>query len=75
MRMLVVAVLALIGKFVVGIVLSELVAIIGFLLFDRAVGLRFLPICSAPGCAGAAPMMNAFIQRTCKSSRKLSCRF
>jgi hypothetical protein len=27
-----------------GLVLSEVVGIVGFLLFDRAVGIRFLPI-------------------------------
>jgi hypothetical protein len=61
MRTLVVAGLALIGGFFVGVVLSELIAIIGFLLFDRAVGLGFLPIISAPVCAGATPIMDAFI--------------
>jgi hypothetical protein len=52
--MTLVAILALIAGFVAGIVLSEIVGIIGFLLFNRGVGIRYLPILIAVVCAGAA---------------------
>ncbi len=65
MRTLIVDVLALIGGFFVGIVLPELVGIIGFLLFDRTVGLRFLPIVLTLVRAGAAPIVNVVVQRRC----------
>ncbi|MGH2544025.1 MAG: DUF5957 family protein [Ardenticatenaceae bacterium] len=54
MRAFVVTVLALIGGFLGGILLSELGGIIGFVLFDRAVGIRYLPIILGFVCAVAA---------------------
>ncbi len=53
-RTVLVAVLALTAGFVAGIVLSEIIGIIGFLLFSRDVGIRYLPILLAVVCAGAA---------------------
>ncbi len=49
-----VAVLALIAGFVSGIVLSEIIGIIGFLLFNRGVGIRYLSMLLAVVCAGVA---------------------
>ena len=63
MRTVKVGVIALIGGFVGGIVLSEVVGIAGFLLFDRAVGLKFLPIYLAIVCAGAALTVDALARR------------
>ena len=53
-RSVLVTVLALIVGFVAGIVLSEIIGSIGFLLFNRAVGIRYLPIVLAFVCAGVA---------------------
>jgi Family of unknown function (DUF5957) len=44
-----------------GIGLTEIVGIIVFLLFDRAVGIRFLPIYLAIVCA--APIVDMRLQR------------
>ena len=63
MRTLTVTLVALIGGFLAGIVLSELIGITGFLLFDRAVGLRFLPLYLAIACAGAALVVNLLRRR------------
>ncbi len=63
MKTLAVSLVALIGGFVGGIVLSELVGITGLLLFDRAVGLRFLPIYLAVACAGAALVVDLLRRR------------
>ena len=63
MRTLTVTLVALIGGFLAGIVLSELIGITGFLLFDRAVGLRFLPIYLAVACAGAALVVDLLPRR------------
>jgi hypothetical protein len=62
MRSVKVAALALIGGLIGGIVLSELVGMIGYLLFDRAVGLRFLPIYLAVACAGIALLADSLIR-------------
>ena len=35
---------ALVCGFIAGIVLSEVIGIVGFLVFHRAVGIRFLPV-------------------------------
>ena len=62
MRRVKLAALALIGGFIGGIVLSELIGITGFLLFDRAVGLRFLPLYLAVVCAGVALLADSLIR-------------
>ncbi len=63
MRTLIVTLVALIGGFLAGIALSELVGITGFLLFDHAFGLRFLPIYLAVVCAGAALILDLLGRR------------
>ena len=63
MRMVTVAALAVIGGFLGGIVLSEIIGVTGFLLFDRAVGIRFLPIYLAVVCAGAALIADVLVRR------------
>ena len=63
MRTLTVTLVALIGGFLAGIVLSDLVGITGFLLFDRVVGLRFLPLYLAVACAGAALVVDLLRRR------------
>ena len=66
MRTLTVTLVALIGGFLAGIALSELVGIAGFVLFDRAVGLRFLPIYLAIVCAGAALTVDVLVRRSAR---------
>ena len=63
MRMVTVAALGLMGGFLGGIVLSEIIGVTGFLLFDRAVGIRFLPIYLAVVCAGAALVADVLVRR------------
>lgn len=66
MRTVVVTALALIVGLFAGIVLAELIGIAGFLLFDRAVGFRFLPLIVAFMCASAALSVNVLVRRGSK---------
>jgi fructose-specific phosphotransferase system IIC component len=63
MRTVITTVLALIGGFFAGIVVSEIIGIIGFLMFDSIVGFRFLPVISAVLAAGAAVIVNTRVRR------------
>lgn len=63
MRMAKVAVIAPIGGFFGGLVLSQIIGIGGLLLFDRAVGIRFLPLYLAVVCAGVAPIVDVLARR------------
>jgi hypothetical protein len=57
-RTLVMVVLGLVLGFVAGMVASEIIGIVGFLAFDRLVGIRFLPLISAVVGALAAPALD-----------------
>jgi fructose-specific phosphotransferase system IIC component len=50
--------LAVIAGFIAGIVLSEIIAIVGLLVFDRIVGIRYLPVLTALLCAVAVAVWN-----------------
>lgn len=51
MKTLLVVLFGLIGGYVFGVVLAEIVGIASFLLFDRPVGIKFLPVLLAVLCA------------------------
>jgi uncharacterized protein DUF5957 len=51
-----VTVLAVAGGLVAGLVLSEIIGIIGMLVFGTAAGIKFLPVYLALACAAAAPV-------------------
>jgi len=57
MRTAGVIVLALIGGLLAGLLLSEIIGIIGMLVFGTAVGLKFLPVYLAIAGAVAAPLL------------------
>ena len=63
MRTVAITMLALIGGIFAGIVLSEIIGIAGFLLFDSIVGFKFLPVISAVPAAGAAVVVNMRARR------------
>ena len=63
MRTLTVTATALIVGLLAGFVLSEVIGIIGFLLFDRFVGIRFLPVLLAIACAVAAPIVDRRVRQ------------
>ena len=63
MRTVIATVLALIGGLFAGIVVSEIIGIVGFLLFDSIVGFRFLPVISAVTAAAAAIIVNTRVRR------------
>jgi high-affinity Fe2+/Pb2+ permease len=44
MRTVVAALLGLIGGAIAGVAISEIIGIVGYLVFDSAVGIKFLPI-------------------------------
>jgi hypothetical protein len=51
------AVLGLVVGFVLGMMMSETIAIVGFLVFGKAVGFKLLPVATALICAAAAPKL------------------
>jgi hypothetical protein len=63
MRAVVVAVVALIGGFMAGIVLSEVIGVVGLLVFEDVVGIKFLPVVTALVAAAAAVVVNLRAQR------------
>lgn len=63
MRVLIALVIGLAGGFLLGLVLSQVIAIAGLLLFDQLVGIKFLPIYLAVAGAVIAPLVEARIRR------------
>jgi hypothetical protein len=63
MRTVVVTVLALIGGFLAGIVLSEIIGVVGLLVFEDVVGVRFLPVVTALVAAVAAVILTLRARR------------
>jgi|SRR5215216_1632287 len=63
MRTMVAALLGLIGGVIAGVVISEIIGIVGYLVFDSAVGIKFLPIYLAILFAVVALVVNARLQR------------
>jgi uncharacterized membrane protein YeaQ/YmgE (transglycosylase-associated protein family) len=63
MRMLVVVAVGLIVGIVAGLLLSELVGVVGFLLFDDPAGVRFLPVVLGIVGAVALPVLAAWSRR------------
>jgi len=55
--MLIVVLLGLAGGFLAGIVISQLVGIVGVLVFHQAIGVKFLPVYTAIIGAIAAPFL------------------
>jgi len=70
-RAVVVTVVALIGGFLAGIVVSEVSGAVGLLVFDSIVGIRFLPVVTAVVAAGAAIIVNRRAERRAASSPPL----
>jgi len=66
MRTAGVIVVALIGGLLAGLLLSEVIGIIGMLVFGTAAGLKFLPVYLAIAGAVAAPLL---YQRSRRRSR------
>ena len=54
MKTLIITLIALAGGFLAGILLSEVIGVVGVLLFQRVVGIKFLPVYLAVLAAGAA---------------------
>jgi len=57
MRMLIAVLLGLAGGFLAGIVISQLVGIVGVLVLHQAIGIKFLPIYTAIIGAIVAPLL------------------
>jgi fructose-specific phosphotransferase system IIC component len=70
-RAVVVTVVALIGGFLAGIVVSEVIGAVGLLVFDSIVGIRFLPVVTAVVAAGAAIIVNRRAERRSASAPPL----
>jgi putative tricarboxylic transport membrane protein len=63
MRSVALITLGLVGGFFVGIVLSEIIGVIGYLAFGRAVGIKFLALYLAAACAILAPIVDTASRR------------
>ena len=62
-RTMVAALLGLIGGVIAGVALSEIIGIVGYLVFDSAVGIKFLPIYLAILFAVVALVVDARLRR------------
>jgi len=60
---MVAALLGLIGGVIAGVALSEIIGIVGYLVFDSAVGIKFLPIYPAILFAVVALVVDARLRR------------
>jgi hypothetical protein len=58
-----VAAIGLVAGFAAGIVLSDLIGVVGVLVFDRHAGIRFLPIYLAVAFAILAPVLDVLDRR------------
>ena len=63
MRTIVVALLGLFGGAIAGVAISEIIGIVGYLVFDSAVGIKFLPIYLAILFAVVALVVDARLRR------------
>ena len=59
MRIVIAILLGLVGGFFAGIVISQVIGIIGMLVFQQAIGIKFLPIYTALAGAIIAPSLLA----------------
>jgi hypothetical protein len=59
MRILIALVVGLAGGFLLGLVLSQVIAIVGLLLVNQPIGIKFLPIYLALAGAVIAPIVEA----------------
>ena len=71
MRTVVAALLGLIGGVIAGVAISEIIGIVGYLVFDSAVGIKFLPIHLAILFAVVALFVDERLRRR---SEQPSCR-
>jgi ABC-type lipoprotein release transport system permease subunit len=71
MRTVVAALLGLIGGVIAGVAISEIIGIVGYLVFDSAVGIKFLPIHLSILFAVVALVVDARLRRR---SEQPSCR-
>ena len=58
MRLLLVVLVGCIGGFILGIALSELIGIFGMVLFDKPIGIKYLPFYTAILCAVVVPIIS-----------------
>jgi hypothetical protein len=63
MRVLIALVVGVIGGFALGLVIAQVIAVVGLLLFDQLVGIKFLPIYLAIAGAVIAPLVEAHNRR------------
>ncbi len=63
MRTIVVTVLALVLGFALGIILSEVIGIIGVVVFNRVIGIKYLPFYTSIVLMIFANLTDAFIRR------------
>lgn len=58
MKFLLSVLLGCIGGFMIGIALSELIGVIGVVLFNKAIGIKYLPIYTAVLCGVLVPLIS-----------------
>ena len=63
MRAVGLSMIGLVAGILAGIVASEVIGIVGYLAFDRLVGIRFLPVYLGILFAAAAPLVDRRLRR------------
>ena len=61
-------VLVIIGGLLAGLVLSEIIGIIGMLVFGTEAGIKYLPLYLAAACAVATPVLYQRCRRRARSA-------
>lgn len=69
-RIFVITMLTLITGFAIGMGLSEVIGIVGFIQYQRAVGIKYLPIYTAIALAVIVNLVDFFAQRNSKRLNK-----
>jgi hypothetical protein len=69
MRTAGVTVLAIVGGLLAGLVLSEVIGIVGMLVFGAAAGFKFLPVFLAIACGIAVPLLYRRSRRRSRPQR------
>lgn len=65
-RIFVITILTLIAGFAIGMGLSEVIGIVGFIQFHRAVGIKYLPVYTAIALAVIVNLVDFFARRNSK---------
>ncbi|WP_342389194.1 DUF5957 family protein [Salinicoccus bachuensis] len=58
MRIFLAMIVGVVGGFILGIALSSMIGVLGMMVFNQPVGIKYLPYFTALGCAILVPMID-----------------